>query len=399
MAVGQAGKNVVVSYKAESTFNTPVAGAGATQFRANPGNGLSLKRGNVIPGEFRKDAQRSMARLGYKDVSGSYIADLSVGTFDALFASLLRTTFGAVLTAAAADFTTLTTGTHTIVWTAGNPITKGFKVGDVLTLSSMPDSANNRNVRVTALSATTITVAETLVVNATPSAAPSIAAKKKAFNPAFGSIVRSSYTIEEYYEDLDDSKLFSGCRVTSCKLSFKPDGMVLVEFGFAGADMSVPGNAAAPNFTSPTLSTTIGLTANDAVIRFNGADVATLTSGDIMIDLKAKGQPVVGSIVTPDIWENTCEVTGSVTGIRTSMANESSFLAETEFELQLLCVDNAAEPKNYVSLYLPRVKMLAADAPYGADGAVIETLNLYAAAKDPTSGYDPTTVTIQTSAP
>ena len=399
--IGNSAKNIIVSYKPEVTFNLAVSGGGATQFRANPGPGMDLKRARVQSNEFRKDGMKSMFRLGSREVAGGpYETDLVVGAIDALVASIFRNTFTVSLALVAADFTTITTTAHSIVFAANSPITKGIRIGDVLVLSAMPDAANNKNVRVTGLSATTITVAETLIVNAVGSAAPTITRPKKVVNSLGAPFTLSSYTVEEYYEDFDDSKIFSGCRVSMLKFAWGPDAMVKVSVGFVGADMTIPGGASAPTFTSPTYPLGIGLTAQDAVLRFNGADVAVLTSGEITIDLGGKGIPVIGAVVTPDIYLNAFDVKGQFTGVRTSMANEAAFTAETEFDAQMLCVDNVAEPKNFVNLYLPRLKYTGAGAPFGADGPVIETLPWEAAAKEVTSGYDsPNMIVFQTSAP
>src|SRR5580765_3713372 len=92
---GNVGKNVVVAYKVESVFGTPVTGAGAEQLRIQAGAGLSMPRTLIEDPEVRSDGQRSMARLGMKSVTGSYIGTLSVGTFNTFLAALFRSTFTA----------------------------------------------------------------------------------------------------------------------------------------------------------------------------------------------------------------------------------------------------------------------------------------------------------------
>jgi hypothetical protein len=54
-----------------------------------------------------------------------------------------------------------------ILLNTGNPITMGFRVGDVIRAAGLPDAANNgRNLRIAGLSSTKITTAETLTANA-----------------------------------------------------------------------------------------------------------------------------------------------------------------------------------------------------------------------------------------
>jgi hypothetical protein len=397
---GQPGKNHVVAFKAESVFNTPVSGAGATQFRFAPSSGLSLKRAEIVDPEVRKDGMSSPSRLGSKAVAGSYVGTLSQATFEGLFAAVLRanTTWTAAVAITQATMTSITTTTSTIVAAAGSWITQGVRVGDIVVLTGHATTANNsRNLRVTAVSASTITVAETLTTDASPDTTFTLTIQRKVTNPA--TLVRTSFTVEEYSSDLDDSELFSGCRVSSIKLSFGTDAMVQVEIGFVGANMTIPGTAASPNFTSPTLTTTVGLVAVDSTLRLNGADVTNLTSLEVTFDLGAQSQAVIGSLVTPDVFEGQLKITGSFTAVRTALtgSNLATFLAETDnVELHLLMVEPMAEPKNFVSMFLPRLRLLSADAPIGNEGALMETVTFSAAAKATTSGYDTAMVTFCT---
>ncbi len=88
---GQPGKNVIVAYKAESGFGVAATGGSGEAFRIQSGaGGLTMGRALIEDPEVRKDGQRSMARLGTKEVTGTYPGTLSVGTFNTLMASLFR---------------------------------------------------------------------------------------------------------------------------------------------------------------------------------------------------------------------------------------------------------------------------------------------------------------------
>jgi hypothetical protein len=98
-------------------------------------------------------------RHGTQAIAASYNAEASLGSLDPIIEAIMRSTWdSSALTKTQADFTSLTTGANTIVMTSGNPITMGFRVGDVIRAAGLPDAANNaRNLRITALSSTTIT--------------------------------------------------------------------------------------------------------------------------------------------------------------------------------------------------------------------------------------------------
>lgn len=394
----QTGKNIRVAYKQETTFNTPPGASGATQFRSNPGTGLALARQEVKSNEIRADLKTTMSRMGSKDGKGTYTGDLSVGTFDPLLAAIMRSTWASVLSLTSTNFTSITTTTNTIVAAGGSWLSMGVMVGDVLRLTGSATAGNNnRNLRVTGVTASTITVAETLTADGTADTAATITRTKKLIQPAVP--VRQSFTFEETYQDILESEQFTGCRVSSLKLTGKPNGMIEAAFGIVGADETVLTGAASPYYTNPTLTTELGLVMSDAVIRFASGDVVNLTSFDLTIDLKAKTEPVVGSAVSPDVFDNAAEVSGSLSAIRKDLASVSDFLAETEVQLQVLMVEPNGAPAAFVSLFVPRVKLTGATKQYGTDGPMIETLPFTVGAQDGSvAGLDNTMVALQTSA-
>lgn len=400
MTTYQTGRNVLVAFGVESVFNTPPGAGVGKRFRPNASTGLKLSRAMINPGEIRSDGQTSMGRLGSKSVGGGYVGDLSVATFDPLLEAVLRGTYVAALaiTQATAGLTSITTQANSITATAGSWITAGVRVGDVVRLTGHSTAANNsRNLRVTSVTALILGIAETLIVDAVADTTFTLTVSKKLFQPAVP--VRRSFTFEEYDADVDLTEQCTGCRISSVKITGQPDGMCTIEFGIVGADLNPLATGASPYFTAPTLTTTIGLTLADAVIRYGGADIVTLTAFEVMYDLTAKTQPVIGSIVTPDVFENPSAVSGSISGIRSDFTNLTRFTSETELELHVMMVEPESEPKDFVALFLPRIKLTGVDKGFGGDGAMIETMPFTVGPKENTTGYDSTMISISTSAP
>ncbi len=396
----QTGKNMVVAYKAETTLGVAVSGGSGLQFRPNASGGLKLSRAVVNSNEIRSDGQASMGRLGSKTVTGGYAGDISLGTFDTLIEAGFRSTMVAASTivTATASIITITTDATSLVANAGSWITAGVRVGDVFRLTGQPTSTSNnsRNLRVTAVTTLTLSVAETLVVNAVACTVFSVTLAKRISQGT--SPVSRSFTVEEYNQDLDLSERFVGCKVSSMKFSGQPDQMATVEFGMVGLDESGLASGASPNFTSPTLTTSDGLTMVDATIRMNGTDVATLTGFELMIDLSGATQPVVGSTTSPDVFLNNAIVSGSISGLRSDFSNLTLFTGETEFALSVLMVENESEPKDFISLFIPRCKLTGVDKSFGNDGALIETMPFMVGSKGVATGYDNTMVKLVTSA-
>lgn len=401
MTTYQTGRGIAVNYYVESVFNTPPGAGTSNRFRANASGGLKLARALINPNEIRVDGMTSMGRLGSKSIAGSYSADASVGTFDPLLEAALRGTWTAAvaITEATAGLTSITTGTSTIVAAAGSWLTAGVRVGDVVRLTGHSTAANNsRNLRVTGVSALTLTVAETLVADAVADTAFTLTIARKLVMPAVP--VRRSFTFEQYGVDTDLTEQFTGCRVSSLRVTGQPDGMCILEFGIVGADLNPLATGASPYYTSPTVTSTIALTLADATIRLGGADIAVLTSFEYMHDLRAATLPVIGSTLTPDVFENPAQGSGSVSGVRSDFTNLNRFKNETELELHVLMVEPESEPKDFISLFLPQIKLTGTDTGFGGDGALIETMPFIVGPKDGASatGYNNSMVVLATSA-
>ena len=406
---GQPGKNVSVRYKVESSFGSGASGGSGEVFRIQSGTGgLTMARALIEDPEVRKDGQRSMARLGSRSVSGSYPGTLSVGTFNTWLAALFRNTWAATAVkftcdggAAHTSLATTLGNTLTLVGTDDFITTHGVRVGDVIRVGAMGAGVDNVNAVVATVATSVITVLGTPWSNITADANATFTVMKKITNGA--TLTRSSYHIEEYFEDIDEAEEFVGNRVVFMKLTFQPDGVVKVEFGIMGQTMSIgAAGGATPVLTSPTEYTSIGLVAVDAQIYLAGVAIATLTGGELTFDLGGQGVAVVGSTLTPDIYEGPMKLTGQITAVRTILTGShlARFLAETDnVELSLMFVEpDAAVPIDFVHVFVPRLKYLGDSSNLGDDGALVETIPVYGAAKATTTGYDSATATISTSA-
>ena len=394
----QTGKNFRVVYAPEAEFNTrPAANSAIKAFRTNPSPGLALTRPTIVPGEVRSDGLTPMGRLGSRTVSGSYNADLSQGSFDDILEAVLRGTWVDPNKITEVDMTSITTAAGTITATAGSWITQGVRVGDIIRLAdhSAPGN-NNRNIRVIGVTERILTVADTLVVAAADNDFD-LTIQKKLTNAT--TPTRRSFQIEQYFQDIDRAQLFGGCRFHGMTLRGSPDGMATLEFPVTGASMAAQSEAASPYFTeAPTRSTTDGLTFVDSRLRYGGSDIAIATSFELALVTPAAGLPIIGGQTTPDVFDDETTITGSITVLRRDLDNIAALDDETEFELAVLLEDTGADPKGFVSVFVPRIKLSAVDAPLGESGGLIETLNFFAGKKEGVEGYDNSMLTICTGA-
>lgn len=395
----QTGRQISVAYGVETTFGTAAAAnlATAKTFRANSG-GLNLTKQTYESGENRSDGMMTRGRHGQRAVSGQYVADLSHGTFDDLFEAIMRSTWVAALALdeSTASLGTVTVGTHTLTAAGGSWITAGVRVGMVIRLTSGFAAGNlNKNLRVTGVTATVLTVAETLTTGTNPTAWDITAGKY-----LLQGTTRRSWTIEEREGDIDGSELFTGNRASSLQIEVAPNGNAKVTFGFVGQDMTTKEGVDSPYFTNLVATTTsLGMSCADMSILYNGTAIADLTGCTIGIDLSAQGAPIVGANVTPDVFDNLAKMTGRISGLRQDFTKVANFLDEDQLALHLLFVENESEPKNYISVFLGNITLGAASkSELGSDGPRTQSFDLLIGKDERGGAYAPTMVMIQTDA-
>lgn len=400
MTTYQRNNNVLVAARRESSFNVQATATGATELRILDSPGLHLKRAPITSNEKRTDLLKTMPRLGYKSVDGSYNMELTVGGFTDLGQESV--TRGVWATATSITFATMTgvqLATNAVIATGGSWITQGVKVGDIFQITGTTVSGdNNLNVRALAVTTLTISVATGTYTTLASTATGTLTILKKLATPT--TPTSYSYSIEQYDGDTDLSELFTGVRHVGRKYSFKPGSPATITDTFMGADRTALTTGTSPYFTSPSVTTGLSLITEDSNLRYNGAVAASFTGFDLDFSVAAKGEPVIGSFVTPNVFDDDCTVSGSITGLRSDFSNLTLYDAETEFELSIKLEEpNTGPPKSCFSIFLPRVKIgdLSANAG-GGDGAKIETLQIMVGPKVATSVYDAGVATFHSTA-
>lgn len=397
----QTGRNIDIAYAPQSAPGELPDQATSKTFRVNSG-ALVLSTGAIKSGENRRDGLMTRSRNGQRDVKGSYVADLAIGAFDDLIAAAFRGTLGAVTTitqaTAAMATATITTAGNAITSSAGSWITAGLKVGDVFrpTVGLAPADLG-KNLRITALTATVLTVAEPLTT-VTAVATWSFTSGKKLLQ---GTTPQAFY-FEEREHDIDISEGFDWCRVGSFQVAMQPNGMGELTFAMVGRDGQVYDGSSDPVFPyftgQPAVTTGVGLTAVEAKIMVGGVELSSLTALTIGINLNAAGIPVIGSVVTPDVLTNLADMSAcTMTMLRSDAQQIKDFIAETPFEIHVLFTENTADPKNYVSFFLGNVTLGGDNkSNIGSDGPRTVTIPLNVGADDRGGAFDLGMVKFQT---
>jgi len=396
----QTNANVNVVIKRETTTGTAATASNGTRVRLIASPGLELKRAAINSVELREDGVSSMGRLGSKIVDGSYEGELTVGGHtDLALEAVMRSAWVTAFSIGFASMTTIAVGTNTLTAAAGDFVgSQGIRVGDIFTMTGTSVNGNN-NLRSPVISIGSVTIVSTTGAFTTLAATASgtLTILKKVKTPT--TPTRYSHTVEQYDEDIDLSELFLGCRITGVRVSGRPGEMAKFQMRMMGMDRTALVTSTSPWFTSPSLTTGLGLIADDASIVYNGSVVATFTGFDLDFTIGAAPQAVLGSFVSPDIFDNILDVKGTISALRSDFSDLTLFDAETEFSIHLLLQELMTAPKNCLAFYLPRVKIESLSAPAGGgDGAKVVTLGIMVGPKVAATGFDAGPVTISSSA-
>lgn len=398
----------IVAYKVQSALGTQATGSGGTVLRTAGGTGGRMTKAATESNEVRSDGMRTRGRHGTQKTNGDWAGEYSMGSHDAIIEAIMRDTWGSAdVELDESDFTSITTGANSIVLASGDPRTLGIRVGHIIRLTNHASAGNNnRNLRVTGLDATTITVAETLTVNAVADTECEITIPGKVLKQS-GTLVKRYFTIDEYESDIDQSEVLTDFVWGSMRFSMAPNGLLMCDPGGVGTGkFEALATGSSPLLTSPTRPTGEPLAVVDATIRVKGVDVVDLTSLDITMDIGPSAPDVFGSGAikySPDVFTGQMAITMNLGMLRKDLTFVQDFTAETVYELHVLAVENESEPKSFLSIFVPNFTLGSVDksALSKEGGPRTQTISIPPALvgqKPTTTGYESTMIQFQSTA-
>jgi len=401
----QIASNFYVNQKVEATYNTAPGATGATRLRIIDSPGFDLEMALLKSSERRGDMLDTMARMGSRRAPGTFNAEMIVGAHDLTYEALWRATFvpavaitvdgGAALT----SFTVNSTSTFTLAGTT-TPIVAGFRVGDVGRFTNMSTAANNNiNIRIKSIVGGLVTVHGTPLTVQSADTAATFTIAKKLSNPT--TPVERTFYIDQYYRGSDVSAVIGGAKWVGWDLSGEPDGLNKSVFTALAASVTELASASSPYFTSETVPTGDPLVFADASISLGGTDIVNVTAFNLKYQIVANTQGVNGSSTSPSIYANKASLEGSLSMTMNDLAKLTAYRAETEFELHVMFVEPESEPKDFIAIFVPRIKLTRGGLPQlGGDGAAIIQLPFTCGVKEgaAATGYDTTLFNLLTSA-
>lgn len=382
--------NVQLRYGVEASLGVQSVAAG--QLLRRVASTINLAKDAFSSNEVRPDQQVYDARHGVRRVSGNIQGELSTQSYDDFIEASLRGTWASGVTASQSDFTSIVVSAGKFQIGSGSWITKGFRVGDVVRLLGFSHANVGRNFRITALTATQATVY--------PS--PDAMSSQTTFGVAvvgkklLCGTTQRSFTVEQYYPDIDVSETFLGCRIGEMAVSLPPTGMANISFGLQGVDMLDTNAAQAPVFANPAAAQATNLLAGvNGSLSVAGAPSAIVTALDLSVSNNLSSTPVVGSVIVPEIFYGRLVVTGSLSAYFADQTMLDYFLNETEISLVAQLDD--ANGSDFMTFRLNRVKLMGANKSVGPDGGVILQSPFQSLLSSGVTGVDDGSLVIQRS--
>jgi hypothetical protein len=193
-----------------------------------------------------------------------------------------------------------------------------------------------------------------------------------------------SYTFERRFEDLALYEVFRGVALNTGEFRLQPESIVGINF--------VPIGMSSPTPSGVSLGVPAAAPTNQPFDSFTGAIYeGGITSGDVIglvtslvftINRNRTLSPVIGSKFSPDIFEGTCVITGTMTAFFQTHALHNKFVNETNSVIAFDLKDLDAPTTGYRGV-MPRVKYTGSNKDPAGTGPVMQELPFQAL-------YDPT---------
>jgi hypothetical protein len=360
-----------------STVDPAITGG---QILRRVSSSLKLAKDTYQSAEIRADKQIADFRHGVKRVTGSLTGEFSPATYFDFLEAACRATKTAAITGSPTDFTSVSASNvgSSFTFAGGNPVTKGYRIGDIWRFTGMSDTDNNtKNFLITGFGGTQNRIVSVYPAPDTQTVDTSFTVAtvgKTVFTPSSGFVSRK-FGIEVNNSDIDISRLFTECRVGGVTIGLPATGMSTIEFPMMGRDMEVYSAGSAPFFTAPAAATSTGIfAAVNGLLRVGGSVVGVVTGLNVQMNLNPTSDAVVGQNFVPEVFLGRANVTGQVTAMFQDSTLISDFKNESEIDILAYLTTTSDVNSPAASIYLPRVKF--GDAAVADSGEGSQSLTM-----------------------
>lgn len=381
MATKASGIFKQIAQKAETTYGELPTSSGSQLLRRTTAT-FTLATDPIESAELRTDLQTEDIDHGIKRVNAALNGELAPGSYDEIFAALLKRDFTAVTAIAGLGITITGTGpTYTIARDTGSFLSGGIKAGMVVrlgvgTLNAANASKNLFVVAVTALELTVLVLNGSALVAEGPITGVTVSVPGKVTHIPTTGHTQKSFAYEDWQGDVSLSETFVGVIWSKAALQFPPTGNATVAFTGTGQKHGQePGSTR--YFTSPTDVGTTGVVAGlRGALRING-DVHPVTGLSFDVDAAFTGDPELGFDTVQTQFAGRVKVSGQFTAYVKDGTLPALYFTRSEAALQLAVASSTAAAADFCAFAMSRVKLFSAD-PNDGEGAIVRTYNFTA---------------------
>lgn len=392
----QTGVGLDIAYRKETTYGVLPANDATAKKLRRQSFGLKLGKDSIRSNEIRKDRGRAPSRHAMRKVDGPIGGELSLGTYADFIGSACMRLFAAVASLSALTNVTAAATAPQFVRAAGSWITDGLRVGMTIRMTGWTTTAtanNSKNFTIIALTATDMTVAETVVAKAAGDSVVVSIPGKVTYQPLTGH-VDESYAFETWASNAAQSLRYLGNKVSSIDIGLPPNDKASINIAFMGQDRV---KSTTQYFTAATAAGTAQMqTGLSGRIYVNGSPVVILTDLQIKLSLDPETKGVVGSNITPDVFLGSLGVDGSFSVLWKDGVFDDYFDLETEVPIVIQLLDSSGTASDFMNITMPRVKLSGGDMP-DTEKAIVQTFQFTTAVGTGASGYEATTIQFQDS--
>lgn len=350
-----------IAYKKEQQWGQLADQTGAKELRRVSAN-MDLLKETYLSNEVRTEQQEIELYHGVRSTEGFLNAELTHNDFSDFIASILSRDF---TSAYDSGYFTCTVAGSGSLWTltraTGDWFLDNIKIGSIVRLVGSGLSADNTSKNLLVVNASTSALS-VLVLNGTSLVAEGPIADcrltplgKTSFVPAVDH-TDDSYTVEQWFNDIQDSEVFSGVKVNSMTVSLPSNGLATIDFNFVGKDLAQTGSlqyftGIEPKGIQP------AITAVNGAVIVNGSPVAVVTSADFSVEKATENAVVIGSRSIVEIFTGRTRVNGNLSVYFSDAAFRNYFDTESDISLVLALTTGQEAQADFISFVFPRVRI------------------------------------------
>lgn len=179
-------------------------------------------------------------------------------------------------------------------------------------------------------------------------------------------ILRKSFTLERFFEDINRRLIYRGAQVNSLQLSMNTGGIVGVTFDFWAQSMEASPLAITGATYNPAPTTT-PMDALSGTVTEGGVAIAVATEVTLNLANNLNPRFVIGSdeSLEPSIGRSI--ITGTMAAYFEDVTLYAKFINENTSSLSVECTDGAGGTMTFI---VPRLKYTGGDVPVADEGPV-----------------------------